>query len=539
MALDGRGRMASLRALATIDAEQGRVEDALASDREALSLAVAPSAIARIKIQLAAHTAATGRLVEAKAQLDEVLSGGAQADLLIQAEARLQRAVLLRKMGRPREALADLAAARPRLQILGSVTEAFEADLELARALRLIGQPHAALAAVERALRQSDAVRLQTANPELRAQLQTPLRPAYDLELDLLRERYERALTAGREREAEALAAAAFTTADASRAHSLADVAAQKYPPSVRRALASEFRRREELYRELSARRFALDARLDRSGSNDPRAQHLIADIGELEREADTVNTVIASRTTTTGAPARTGSERVSLPTLPADTALVSYWLGSESAYAWVVLPTEIHWTRLPSPAGIADQAAAFHRSLARLIDIPVDRRFKDARALYELIIRPLEPWLRGVGQWVVIPDGALDYVPFAALLMPDARAVSFVALHHDVALTPAAWMLNTSRARAPPQERRGLLLVADPVYQPDDPRLAAVQDAAARSQTSARRAQDPARRDYQRLPFTAQEAAGISAQFSPADVDQLVGLNATRDRLLSLDWSR
>jgi len=536
VALDGRGRMATLRALATIDVEQGRVDDAITSDREALALAIAPSAIERIRIQLAAHTAAAGHRVEAKAQLDAVLSTGAKVDPLIHAEALLQHAVVLREMGQPREALADLAAARPRLHILGSVTEEFEADLEQARALRLLGQPHAALAAIERALGQADAVRLQTANPELRAQLQTPLRPAYDLKLALLWERYDHALAAGRHEEADTLAAAAFAAADASRAHSFADVAAQKYSPAVRRALASEFRRREELYRELSARRFALDARLDRSGSDDPRARHLIRDIAELERKVDTVNTVIATRTISIGAPARAGSERrVSLPPLPADTALVSYWLGSESAYAWVVSPTEIRWTLLPSPAVIADRVAAFHRSLRRLVDMPVESRLEDARALYELIIRPIEPWLSGVRQWVVVPDGALDYVPFAALRTRD----TFVALQHDVALTPAAWVLDTNETRAQPHGRRGLLLVADPVYQADDPRLTAVQHAGVTPQAPAGRAMDPARRGYRRLPFTAQEAAQISAQFSPADVDQLIGLDATRDRLLSFDWSK
>ena len=241
VALDRRGRMASLRALANIDAEQGRTEQALAFDREALGLAIAPSAIARIKIQQAAHTAAAGRPAEAKALLDEVLSTGAKADPL-QAEALLQRAVLLRSMGRPRDALADLAAARRGFRGFGSIMEEFEGDLELARALRQVGQPHAALAAVERALAQSDAVRLQTANPELRAQLQTPLRPAYDLKLELLRDRYEHALATGRESEANALAAEAFATADASRAQSFSDVAAQKYSPAVRRALAAEFR---------------------------------------------------------------------------------------------------------------------------------------------------------------------------------------------------------------------------------------------------------------------------------------------------------
>jgi len=538
VALDGRGRMASLRALATIDAEQGRVEQALASDREALGLAIAPSAIARIKIQQAAHTAAAGRPVEAKALLDEVISTGATAGPLIQAEALLQRAALLRSMGRPREALADLAAARPRLRTFGSVMEEFEADLELARVLRQVGQPQAALAAVDRALGQSDAVRLQTANPELRAQLQTPLRPAYDLKLELLRDRYEDALALGREREANALAAFAFSTADASRAHSFADVAAQRYSPAVRRALASEFRRREELYRELSARQFALDARLERSGAADPQVRHLSADIAELRREVDTVNTVIASRTMSNDAPVRIGRERTN-QLLAADTALVSYWLGAESAYAWVVLPAEIHWMRLASPTAIADRAAAFHHSLAHLVDMPVERRVQEACALYTMIIWPLEPWLSRARNWVVIPDGALDYVPFAALQMRDAQPGSYVAMQHDVAVTPAAWMLDASHGRVQPHDHRKILLVADPVYEADDPRLATLKDTLAAAHTSAHRGSDPTRGDYPRLRFTAQEAAGISAQFPPADVDELIGVNATRERLLALDWSQ
>ena len=538
VALDGRGRMATLRALATIDAEQGKVEAAMAFDREALSLAVAPPAIARIGVNLAAHTAAAGRLTEAKAQLDEIVSSGAKGDALIQAEALLERAVLLREMGRPRDALADLSVARPRLHRLGGVLKGFEADLEEARALRMIGRPRAALAAVERALAQSDAVRLQSANPELRAQLQTPLRPAYDLELELLRERYEQALAAGREREAAGIAVAAFVTADASRAQSLGDVAALNYSPAVRRALASEFHRREEIYRELAARQFALDARLDRSGSDDPRARHLMSDIAELERQADSVNTEIASRATSAGTARRTGGDRERLPSLPEDTVLVSYWLGSDSAYGWVVSRKEIHWARLPPPAGIVDQAFAFHRSLTRLVDIPLARRLHDAEALYAMIIRPIEPWLSGARQWLIIPDAALDYIPFAALAEPDANGASFVAARHDVALTPAAWMLDTSGPRGQPRARRALLIVADPVYQPDDPRLAAIKRVSATSQSKAVPPLDRGQGQYQRLPFTAQEAAQISAEFPRADVDELIGLDATRERLMSLDWS-
>jgi len=535
VALDGRGRMSSLRSLATIDAEQGRVEQALAADSEALGLAVAPSAIARIKIQQAVHTAAAGRPGQAKALLDEVLSTVSKSSPPIQAEALLQRAKLLRSMGRPREALQDLAAAGPGLRTFGNAMEQFEGDLERARAWRALGQPGEALAAVERALGQADAVRFQTANPELRAQLQTPLRPAYDLKLALLRERYEHAMAAGRNQEARALAAAAFATADASRARSFADVAAQNYSPAVRRELAPELHRREELYRELSARRFALDTRLDRFGPADPQARRLVADIADLSRQVDTVNTVIATRA---GTPPRAGRERMRLPSLPADTALVSYWLGSESAYAWAVLPGEIRWTRLAaSPSAIAEQATALHRSLTRLVDLPIERRLGDARTLYMMIVQPLEPSVSQARRWVIIPDGALDYVPFAALQLRDGQSQSPVVTEHDVAVTPAAWMLGESRAPAAVHERHRILLVADPVYQADDPRLAAVKNVRAGARFSA--PVDNSTRDYQRLRFTAEEAAGISALFPAADVDELIGLQATRTRLLATDWSQ
>lgn len=43
------------------------------------------------------------------------------------------------------------------------------------------------------------------------------------------------------------------------------------------------------------------------------------------------------------------------------------------------------------------------------------------------------------------MPDGALDYVPFSALEL-STNPASFVVLHHDVALTPAAWMYAGGR---------------------------------------------------------------------------------------------
>jgi CHAT domain-containing protein len=393
----------------------------------------------------------------------------------------------------------------------------------------------AALAAADRAVDEADAVRLQTANPELRSQLQTPLRAAYDLKIELLRVDFEAAEAAGRRAEAARIAAHAFATADASRARTLADLGAQRYSPEVRRALSGELQRREALYRELAARRFLFESRLARSGSDDPRARHLRSEIFELERQADTLNTLIATRAAT-GQTAKGRRAVPGVPPIPSDTVLVSYWLGAESAYAWVVQPQGVQWLRLADPASIAAQVGNLHRSLERLVDVPRERRLADAAALAGTIITPLMTWLAKARQWVIVPDGAIAYVPFAALPVSPAMPASFAVTDHDIALTPAAWMLDAPPPRKA-DKRRDLLLVADPVYQPDDPRLKGLPVVPPSPPAQSDGLTDAAR-DYQRLPSTGREAANIAAEFPKAGVDELAGLDATRARLLAMDWS-
>jgi CHAT domain-containing protein len=135
-----------------------------------------------------------------------------------------------------------------------------------------------------------------------------------------------------------------------------------------------------------------------------------------------------------------------------------------------------------------------------------------------------------------VIPDGALAYVPFAALRARSADRVQYVVEQHDVALTPARWMLRETPAAATAPRR--LLVVADPIYERDDARLLA-----GASGTGARRAAaevgSPAAPVLRRLPWTAREASDIAAEFKPSDVTRLVGPDATRERLLALDWSQ
>jgi len=223
---------------------------------------------------------------------------------------------------------------------------------------------------------------------------------------------------------------------------------------------------------------------------------------------------------------------------LPADAAIIAYWLGTESAYCWAVTAAGIHWVRLTDPAAITESARAFHDSLKGLTDVPRERRIDTSSVLYGQVIRPIEEWVAPYRRWFFIPDAALDYVPFAAL--GDARSGSpYLIIAHDVALAPSAWMLLApARRSGPPAARDRILLVSDPVYERSDPRLNLEQAQSRANSVVTPTALDP-NRTYRRIPGTAREASGIQVLFPTGEVDALDGLQATRERLLQLDWSR
>ena len=552
-AFDGRGRRAALRALATVYANDREYPKAIEFDREALTLATAPTPRARTRVQLAIHTALEGHPDEALQVLADLIAAGGINDPLIRAEARLERAIIERRSGGYQAALGDLSIAIPAFRKFGSVTDEFTAELERALVLRLTGHPGAALAAVDQALDRSEDIRTQTANPELRAQLQLPLRPAFDLKLDLLWQKFAGATQAGDRREAARIAALAFRTADAARARSFDDISAQQYSPAIRRDLASEFTRREMLYRSLAGMRFALDARLDRQGSADPRVQQYAGELAGLQRQVDTLNNAIAARaarqaTAATTTPASANAARTLPATtatrLPPDAAIISYWIGADSAYAWVMTSVGIHWARLEDPTTITEAARAFHDSLSRLADRSREQRIDSSLALNAAIIGPIEEWATPYRRWFFVPDGALDYIPFAALRAASRADSLYVVALHDVALAPAAWRLLAPVSAAPAPRSTRMLLVSDPVYELSDPRLNLPQaaDRAVRNDgpgpASLGAAVSP-RGIYRRIPGTAREAAAIQAQFPAAEVDALSGFRATRDQLLHLDWSR
>ncbi|HEV7446977.1 MAG TPA: tetratricopeptide repeat protein, partial [Steroidobacteraceae bacterium] len=215
-----RIRTATLRAMANILRQQGHAEEALRMDREAVSLAPS-SDKPRITVQIAKDLIELGRSREAAENLATVLNESAASDEVDRARALQERARLRAAAGEIAAAESDLKVALATFKTYELPTEKFEIWVALAQLMRRRGAMTDAFAAVDQALALAEEVRLQSANPELRATLLQPLRPAFDLKISMLSEQYRAAK--GNAKEQELLAVRALETAEQARARALAD----------------------------------------------------------------------------------------------------------------------------------------------------------------------------------------------------------------------------------------------------------------------------------------------------------------------------
>jgi CHAT domain-containing protein len=535
---NARGRTASLRAIANILRQQGHADEALKMDREALSLAATPSARTRITLQIASDLIELGRFREAGDNLEAILSQAAASDEVDRARALEERARLRSSANDIDSAETDLKAALNTFKTYELPTDEFDVWLLLAELEHRRGAMPEAFAAVDQALALAEEVRLQSANPELRSTLLQPLRPAFDLKISMLSEQYVAAK--GKPGEQALLATRALETAEQARARALADyqslnVAAPGFDPKL-------LERRQALYRELAARRFRLEARLDRSGTADTQSQAIRSEIATLRQELDQIDAKIgaASQTARNRRPKAQKASWLPLNDIPADMAIVEYWLGGKESFAWVVRRTGVTLTRIGTTSDVDASATALHTSLRSFGAVPKAERLEAGERLYAQILQPLEAQIAGAHTLIFAPDGALHYVPFATLRFAEAGRKVFLVENHDIAVTPSIQMFLQPESPRPTFDSRQMLLVDDPVYDPADPRVthrsAPLPDADAQGSIAALALVrgGGSGRSLPRLPGAAKEAAAIESLMPPNSVDRLDGFAANRERFLA-----
>jgi CHAT domain-containing protein/tetratricopeptide (TPR) repeat protein len=224
---------------------------------------------------------------------------------------------------------------------------------------------------------------------------------------------------------------------------------------------------------------------------------------------------------------------------LDSDSILLEYSLGDERSYVWAVTPDSIKGIQLPPRDEVESAAKRIAKAVADRKQIvegetgvqgvrrrdQADKEFNTSSAeLSEKIIRPLAPLL-GTKRLVIVADGALQLVSFAALPLPGTTAEKPRRLidDHEIVYEPSASVLALQRRELADRKRapHAVAVIANPVFATDDPRVAAL-----RKRNPSSSAQPKS--NGQALPVIATRSADISRALEDVGLERFPRLRSS-----------
>jgi CHAT domain-containing protein/tetratricopeptide (TPR) repeat protein len=530
---DSAGEAGSLRLLSAVLRASGALRAALDTAQRALSRS-------RALGQAPAEALALGCVADAHAALGE---WQAAADAYEQALAG-HRAV----RNRPREAL--------------TLTQFGCAQAEL-------GNLHAARGLMEEGIALSESLRSRMVDPELRAAYLGGQVDRYQRLVDLLMELDRREPDAGH-------AARAFEVGEHARARGLVELLAESNV-DLRRGVDPTLVTRERTLGWALHAKAAVQTRL-LGGTHVPEeAEALARTIDDLARSLRDATSEIRRRS-----PRYAALSEPELPSSAAvqqllddDTVLLAFALGDRRSWLWAVTNTALVGYELPARATLEAGARGVYALLTarqrppESVGGPAAARLgaTDARLQHELLelseklLAPIGSKLRG--EWsrkrlAIVTSGALEYVPMAALPAPPAQGEPPSAnpapliVGHEIVNLPSASVLALLRHGERRSQEPGarIAVIADPVFETGDPRVARSRGKQAPAPARAGQAEPPSaalgstqldrvfggrrRSGYARLPFSRLEARAIAELVPRGALLNATDFRASRSLALS-----
>jgi CHAT domain-containing protein/tetratricopeptide (TPR) repeat protein len=366
---------------------------------------------------------------------------------------------------------------------------------------------------IEMALNIIENLRSSVISRELRTSYFASVRQMYEFQIDLLM-RLHRGDPAG------GFDLAAFTASERARARSLLEVLTEARA-DIRKGIAPQLLQRERTLQQLVGSRINRRMRL-LSGNHSPQQIEAITrEIDRLTAEYETVQEEIRKTSPRYASLMQPEPTTISAlrRLLGMDTVLVEYFLGQSRSFLWAVTGEKLVSHELPRAATIEAAAAALYKGASGSRAGMSRATEQMASELGKMLLGPIAGVIDGK-RLVVVADGPLQYVPFAALGMPDP------ALNrHEITYAPSASALVSLRpdlsSRLEPPKT--LAVLADPVFDAGDERVTARMAGVSLEQRRRNRERetpsdlDMALRDAEiddgaivRLPFTRREANAI-----------------------------
>ncbi len=424
---------------------------------------------------------------------------------------------------------------------------------------------------IETSLKLIESLRTKVSSHELRASYLASTHQHYALYTDLLMQLNKQHLSEGFD-------AAALHVNERAHARSLLDMLAetrsdirQGVDPSL---LESEQALRQQLEAKEQTRVRLLDAR-----HTPEQAAAVETELSDLLTEYETVRTQLRIKSPRYAAliqPEPLELDKIRREVLDSDTLLLEYALGDERSFLWAVTPTSLDSLELPNRAEIETAARKVYELMMSSNTAAAKAQTGIAAAnLSQMLLGPVADKL-GKKRLLIVSDGALQYLPFAALPAPKSPRSNIrsgtpvpgpkstkanfgppLIVDHEIIHLPSASVLAVLRRELAGREPapKAVAVLADPVFEKNDERVKALtqsrnnaepgklpdgatrghgdtgKDRIATSLPSEveRSAKQTGLAGFPRLRFTRQEAEAITAMVAEGTKLKAVDFSASR----------
>jgi CHAT domain-containing protein/tetratricopeptide (TPR) repeat protein len=302
----------------------------------------------------------------------------------------------------------------------------------------------------------------------------------------------------------------AFKIVEQSRARSLLDMLGEiganltdGVPADLLQKKQANLARQQEIAEVLTGASLNPDAQKKSTGDLEKELDGLQVEYDSIENQIRTANPRYGSLTK----PQPLTLAEVQQQVLDDKTALLTYSLGTPNSYLWAVTQNGVSLYKLPARDVVDGQAFAMRTQLipAKLrtpiagINLPATptrglglapqaagpaaEYAKAANELYTTAVAPAASVI-GDKRVLVVADGALNYVPFEAMVTApggaDYAALPYMIKTNEIVYAPSASVLAIIRKQATKPTGKAVLVVADPVFNSNDPRAKGATAAAA-----------------------------------------------------------
>ncbi|BAT55665.1 TPR domain protein [Nostoc sp. NIES-3756] len=437
-------------------------------------------------------------------------------------------------LGEPQKALNNFQKSLPLYQQVGNRGGEALTLYHVATVQANQGNLDAALTQMKTVISIVEKLRTKVDSQELRTAYFATVQDYYQFYIDLLMQLHKQKPSQGYD-------ALALETSERARARSLLELLTEA-KADIRQGVEPRLLTQEQELRQ------KLDAAEQRwiklltNKYNEAQLQALDKEISELLEQYKQLQTKI--RTTSPRYAALTQPQPLSLSqiqqqVLDDNTLLLEYSLGEKRSYLWAVTNKSIISYELPKRAEIA----AVVQKLRRDLTTPYLTESPSLEALSQIILAPIAQQL-GNKRLLIVSDGTLEYVPFAALNIPGSRNYQPLLANHEVIHLPSAstvaFLRQDNKQRQPAPQV--LAVFADPVFSRDDERLQGKtkpSNLPATETIALTRAATNSDINFERLNFTRKEAEQILSLVPATKSKQAFDFNASRTIAISKELNQ